>query len=132
MRPEVIVHHLDQAENVLRAAEEAGAQIQLRSAPGAALSAGVGFLHALGEAVGQELLIDCDDDAGLAMAALRAGCRKLVFSGTDDQRQRLSQMATRYRAKIRGPADRSPPCLALSPDDDATALQAWLDTQATG
>ena len=85
-----------------------------------------------GWAVGQELLIDCDDDAGLTMAALRAGCRKLAFSGTDDEWQRLNQIAARYRAEIRGPADRSPPCLALSPDDDAKALQAWLNAQTTG
>ena len=129
---EVIVHHLDQARNILYVADQAGRKIQLRSAPGAAQSAGVGFLHALGEAAGQELLIDCDDDAGLVMAALRAGCRKLLFSGSDDELRRLNQIATRYRTEIRGPADHSPPCLDLSPDDNATVLQAWLDAEARG
>lgn len=130
MLPEVIVHHLDQAKAALCAADQAGREIQLRSPPGAAASVGVGFLHALGKAVGHEFLIDCDDDSGLVMAALRAGCRKLVFSGGNDERRRLSQIAGRYRAEIRGPADRSPPCLALSPDDDAIMLHVWLDAEA--
>ena len=74
-----MVHHLEQARAALAAAAEAGCAIELRSAPGAAGYAGVGYLKALGEQAGQELVIDCGEDAGLAMAALRTGCRRLAF-----------------------------------------------------
>lgn len=128
----MIVHQLDQAEAVLKAAAEAGVEVQLVSAPHAAASAGVGYLHALGEAVGHELLIDCDDDAGLVMAALRAGCRQLLFSGPDLVRERLVQMAKRAGATLIRPEDRSLPCLALAPDDGDHLLRARLQGHAPG
>ena len=78
-----MVHHLEQARAALAAAAELGCAIELRSAPGAAGYAGVGYLKALGDEVGHELLVDCGDDAGLVMAALRTGCRRIAFSGSD-------------------------------------------------
>ncbi|MGI9434695.1 MAG: hypothetical protein ACR2Q4_07700, partial [Geminicoccaceae bacterium] len=65
MLPEIVIHHLEQARAVLGLADEFGLAVQLRSAPGAAAYAGVGYLHALGEAAGHELVIDCLDDPGL-------------------------------------------------------------------
>ncbi|MEZ5933424.1 MAG: hypothetical protein R3F54_16020 [Alphaproteobacteria bacterium] len=127
MRPEVIVHHLAQAEAVLLAAGEAGVDVQLRSAPGAAGYAGVGYLKALGETVGHELLIDCGDDAGVVMAALRAGCNKLMFTGKADERQRLGEMAERQDAALQGPSDPAPPSLALLPDEDGSSVRPWLE-----
>lgn len=126
MLSEVIVHHLTQACAVLRAAEDAGVSIQLRSAPGASAYAGVGYLHALGEAADHPLVIDCGDDAGLTMAALRTGCRKLVFLGSSEKLERLCQMAKGYGSVIRGPMDPFPPCLTLSPDDDGETVRSWL------
>ena len=130
MRPEVAVHHLDQATAALRVAVERGVDIQLKSAPGAAASAGVGYLQALGEAVGQELLIDCRGDAGLVMAAFRSGCGMVMFSGSGDERQRLGQMANRCGALLRGPADPSLPCLELLPEDNEVIVHDWLDAVA--
>ena len=130
MRPLVIVHHLAQAKAVMCAAGEAGVDIQLQSAPGAAAFAGVGYLNALGAAIDHELLIDCGDDAGLVMAALRTGCRKLLFSGPADQEKRLRQMAEQSSALLRGRTDRAPPCLTLSPDEDGDAIRSWLDAHA--
>lgn len=127
MRPSVIVHHLAQAKVALSAADTAGADIQLWSAPGAATFAGVGFLKALGDAVDHELLIDCGDDAGLVMAALRTGCKTLFFRGSEDERLRLSQMAGRSGALLYGPEDRTQSCLLLSADDDGDSIHAWLD-----
>ena len=116
-----MVHHLEQARAALAAAAEAGCAIQLRSAPGAAGYAGVGYLQALGEQAGQELLIDCGDDAGLVMAALRTGCRRLVFSGSEEIRGRLHDMAGQLGAELVGEAH-APEILVLQPDDDAAAL----------
>ena len=104
--------------------------IELRSAPDAAGYAGVGYLAALGAAAGQPLLVDCGEDAGLVMAALRAGCRKLAFSGPPELSQRLAEMAAQAGAElVQGcPA----PALVLSPDDDARArCLAWLSAEPT-
>ncbi|MEM8950921.1 MAG: hypothetical protein AAGC99_16480 [Pseudomonadota bacterium] len=124
--PLVIVHHLAQANAALEAADRAGINIQLRSAPGAAAFAGVGYLKALGDSLGHELLIDCGDDPGLVMAALRTGAGKLVFSGPADAHVRLRQMADKQGAQLLGPDEPQVPCLYLSPDDDGDAVYAWL------
>jgi acyl-CoA reductase-like NAD-dependent aldehyde dehydrogenase len=116
----VVVHHLEQARAALAAAAAAGCAIELRSASGAAGYAGVGYLKALGEQVGQELLIDCGDDAGLVMAALRTGCRRLVFRGSEEIRRRLEDMAEQRGAELVAEAP-APEMLILLPDDDGAA-----------
>jgi hypothetical protein len=122
----VVVHHLEQARAALAAAAEVGCAIQLRSAPGAAGYAGVGYLKALGEQAGQELVIDCGDDAGLVMAALRTGCRRLVFSGSEEVGRRLADMAEQLDAELVAEAH-APELLILQPEDDpAAALRSRL------
>jgi hypothetical protein len=116
-----VVHHLEQARSALAAAAELGCAIELRSGPGAAGYAGVGYLKALGDEVGHELLIDCGDDAGLVMATLRTGCRRLVFSGSEQIRRRLEDMAVQLGADLLGEAG-APEMLILQPEDDAAAL----------
>jgi fructose-bisphosphate aldolase, class I len=125
-RPQVVVHDLAQARAALAAAAELGLPVELRSAPDAAAYAGVGYLHALGEAAGQALLVDCGEDAGLVMAALRSGCRKLAFSGSGELFQRLADMAAQASAELTDESA-APALLALMPDDDARArCLAWL------
>jgi hypothetical protein len=72
--------------------------------------------------LGHEIVLDCGDDAGLAMAALRTGCRRLAFSGPAAVSQRLAEMAAQLGAWYRHEAEApptSPAMLWLSPDDDA-------------
>ncbi|MGH6898100.1 MAG: hypothetical protein ACREJ5_16395 [Geminicoccaceae bacterium] len=116
-----MVHDLEQARGALAAAAELGCAIRLRSAPGAAAYAGVGYLRALGEAVGHELLIDCGDDPGIAMAALRTGCRRLSFSGGAATAQRLGEMAEQVGALLVHETA-APDALELAPEDDAAAM----------
>lgn len=118
----VVVHHLEQARAALRAAAEAGCAIELQSAPGAAGYAGVGYLKALGDQAGRELWIDCDDDAGLVMAALRTGCRRVLFSGRDDVRVRLADMAGQLGAALIAADAAGRTLIVLRPDDDAAAV----------
>jgi hypothetical protein len=114
---EVVVHHREQARAALAAAGDLGRAIQLRSAPGAAHYAGVGYLKALGDALGHELLIDCGDDAGVVMAALRTGCRQLVFSGSAELAKRLADIAAQHGAALRH--ETAPPdVLPLEVNDD--------------
>jgi hypothetical protein len=115
-----VIHDLEQGHAALAAAAELGCAIQLRSAPGAAAYAGVGYLKALGDALGQELMIDCGDDAGIAMAALRTGCRRLGFSGGADLATRLSEMAAQVGAEVVHEAS-APAMLELLPGDDVAA-----------
>jgi hypothetical protein len=116
-----VVHHLEQARAALAAAAELGCAIELRSAPGAAGYAGVGYLKALGDEVGHEPLIDCGDDAGLVMAALRTGCRRIAFSGSDELGQRLGDMAAQLGAVLVVEAQ-APEVLMLQPEDDTAAI----------
>ena len=123
---EIAVHDLDQARAALEAAGEAGLPVRLRSAPDAAGYAGGGYLRALCDEVAHELVIDCGDDAGLVMAALREGCRRLAFSGSEEVAQKLADMAGQLGAELRH--ERAPPdVLVLSPEADArAAVLAWL------
>jgi hypothetical protein len=132
MLPEIVIHHLEQARAVLQIAGAAGRQVQLRSAPDAAAYAGVGYLQALGEALDHELLIDCHDDPGLVMAALRNGCRKLAFSGSADHYRRLAEMAVQVDAEIRHePAPFAARRLILSPDDNGDdRVGDWLSARS--
>ena len=115
-----MVHHVEQARAALRVAAEAGCAIELRSAPGAAGYAGVGYLKALCAQAGHELWIDCGDDAGLVMAALRTGCRRIAFSGSDDVRRRLADMAEQLGVALIADTH-APEALMLEPEDDAAA-----------
>ena len=116
-----MIHDLEQGRAALATAEELGRSIQLRSAPGAVAYAGVGYLKALGDALGEELTIDCGDDAGIAMAALRTGCRRLSFSGTEDLAERLSEMADQLDAVVVHETT-APAMLELLPGEDVAAL----------
>ena len=116
-----MVHHLEQARAALAAAAELACAIELRSAPGAAGYAGVGYLKALGDAVGHELLVDCGDDAGLVMAALRTGCGRIVFSGSAELARRLGDMAAQLGAVLFMEAQ-APEVLMLQPEDDPAAI----------
>lgn len=124
--PQVIVHNRTQAEGALAGSQEAGREIWLRSAPDAAAYAGVGYLKALGDLVGHEIVVDCGQDAGLVMAALRTGCRRLAFSGPAALSERLADMAAQVGAWYRH-EPQVPNVLHLSPKDDARSqCRAWL------
>ncbi|HET6519002.1 MAG TPA: hypothetical protein VFG47_04180 [Geminicoccaceae bacterium] len=127
----VIVHDLAQAAAALTAAAELGVAVRLRSAPGAAGYAGVGFLHALGRAVGHEPIVDCGDDPGLALGALRTGCRDVAFSGAAEPARRLADIAAQLGARLRHETGPPPRALAVAPGADAgRALRAWLVPRA--
>jgi hypothetical protein len=123
---QVVVHDLEQARSALAEAAGLGREIQLRSAPDAAAYAGVGYLQALGAAAGDELLIDCGDDPGLVMAALRTGCRKLAFSGSAEIAAKLADLATQHGATLRH--ETAPPDALLLPAgaDPCPALRTRL------
>ena len=100
-RKTIVFHDLCQARQALEAAREHGQSITLRTAPGAAAYAGVGYLKAVIERAGaDEAIIDCGGDAGVAMAALRAGWKLVMFSGRKDVFVKLAQIAEQQGARV--------------------------------
>lgn len=79
----------------------AGRDVTLVSASGSAAFAGVGFLHALERVLGHPVVIDCGDDAGLVMAALREGARDLLFTGQAAIADKLASMAHQLGGRLR-------------------------------
>ena len=71
------------------------------SAPGVAAFAGVGFLRALEEELGVRVLADCGEDAGLVMAAIRAGLNEILFTGDERLRTPLAEMAEAAGGRLR-------------------------------
>ncbi len=130
--PEIVIHNLEQARAVLAISDAIKRDVQLRSDLDAAAYAGVGYLHGLSEALGHELLVDCHDDAGLVMAALRTGCRKITFSGRPDIHKRLAEMADQQGAEVRFEPEHPEHCLLLSPEDDDERIRQWLDRYSGG
>jgi hypothetical protein len=92
------------------------------SADYVAAFAGVGFLRAVEERLGRCLIVDCGDDAGLVMAALRVGLRDLLFTGDERLRPALAEAAGgRLRGGLKGRV------LALEPGEDpGTRLAASI------
>ena len=100
-RPVILFHNLGHARAAVTAAADLNIPITLQSAPGAAAYAGVGFLKAVvDEADVSDAVIDCGADAGSAMAALRAGWKRLVFSGEEAMAVKLTDMAGQMGATV--------------------------------
>jgi len=126
--PVLIVHDREHAIAALRAAREAGVRVRLATAPGAAAYAGAGYLAAVIAAAaaavpeaGFEAVIDCGEDAGHALAALRAGWR-LIRSGRAAALAPIAEAAcARVVEAIEGPA-----CDLLDAEDALAAARAHL------
>lgn len=97
----VRIHDLRQAEAALQLERAHGRAVVLVTAAGMAAFAGVGFWQAVAERIGRPVVIDAGEDAGLVMAALRAGCRDLLFTGPEATARRLASMAAEVGARLR-------------------------------
>ena len=100
-RPVILFHNLDHVRAAAAAAADLNIPITLQSAPGAAAYAGVRFLMAVVDEAGvSDAVIDCGADAGTAMTALRAGWKRLVFSGDKTMTAKLVDMAGQVGATV--------------------------------
>jgi len=127
----IVVHGVEDAFAAVAAARPLDAPLTLISAPGAAAYAGpVWFLEIVAQAraTAPELavsgMLDCADDAGHALAALRAGVEAIVFTGDAAIAEKLTAIARATGATVR---DTRPPALdpAGGPQQEA-ACRAWL------
>ena len=100
---EIIIHSLDHALAACAAAAELRLPLTLASARGAALQTGPAWFKAVIEAamaahpdVVVTATLDCGDEPGAVMAALRAGLTRLRFDGGDVVRARLAGMGAEF------------------------------------
>jgi len=105
--PVIIIHSLAHAVAALNAAAEAGRPIILASAPDAGIYEGPGWFRELVGATRGAVpaarfsaMLDCGDDAGAAMAAVRAGIDAIVFTGRADVAARLGDTAAQAGARL--------------------------------
>jgi acyl-CoA reductase-like NAD-dependent aldehyde dehydrogenase len=103
----VVVHTLAHAVGGLRAAVRAGRPITLLSAPDGGMYAGPGWFGALVDAAGEVVpdacfaaLLDCGDEPGAALAAIRAGIDGVIFTGPADVARRLADIAAQHGVRL--------------------------------
>ena len=103
----IVVHSLAHAVAALSAAAEHGRGVVIASAPDAGIYAGPGWFGALVKAARRTVpaaqataLLDCGEDAGAAMGAIRAGIEGIVFTGRADVAARLADIAGQRGAML--------------------------------
>lgn len=128
----VIVHSLDDARAALAAAAALGCPLTLASAPGAAAYAGAAWFRDLVSqartahpSVPVVAVLDCGDQPGLALAALRAGLRHLRCAAPPEAAFRLADIAGQLGATVI--ADIGPAFDPRGARDPVAACRAWLE-----
>ncbi len=129
----VLFHSLAHAEAALAVAAGLGTPVVLQSAPGVAAYAGAGYLMAVAERAAARRpdaavtwVIDCGDDPGIALGALRGGWKSVRFSGRADVLAKLADIAAQIDAAvIEGGAPADALDLRDAPDA-AAACRAYL------
>jgi hypothetical protein len=110
----IIIHSLFQATAALTASARAGRPVVLVSAPDAGGYVGPGWFKALVAAAREAVpdarcrsLLDCGDNVGAALAAIRTEVEGVIFTGRPDAAHRLADIARQLgiRFEIKRPAD---------------------------
>ena len=130
--PRIIIHSLDHARAALAAAAAAGVPVVLASAAGAGGYAGPLWFKAVVEAALGEhpgmaaaAVLDCANEAGTTLAALRAGIKRVRFTGRADVLARLAAIAAQLGAEIESGAP-APALDLLEARDPVRACRAYL------
>jgi delta 1-pyrroline-5-carboxylate dehydrogenase len=126
----IVVHSLAHAVAALTAAHRAGRPVALASALDAGEYAGPGWFAAMiadaraGVPEAQSLaFLDCGDNVGAALAAIRAGVEGVVFTGRVDVACRLADIARQHGVRL----DRKRPAAALDLETEFFASQESLE-----
>ena len=85
----------------------AAGETRLESFPGAGASAGPGWFQAIVEALEAEFparrfeaVLDCGDQPGAALAALRRGVKRVKLSGEPEAVRRVGEIAAQFGAVV--------------------------------
>ncbi len=124
----LVVHGLADALLAVAAARCLDRPLTMISAPGAAAYAGPVWFLALVERARAAApdasiagILDCADDPGHALAALRAGAKAIVFTGDDILAKKLAALAEASGAVV---LRRRPPCCDPEFAEDRQAAYA--------
>ena len=127
----VIVHSFDHARAALAAADGLDAAVTLLSAPGAAAYLGASIFRTMvAEAAvaypGVKLtaILDCGNDPGLALNALRHGIKALRLDTSPDVRRRIADIAAQADAVL--DEDLGPALDLFAVANLEAACRAWL------
>ena len=108
----VIVHDLSQAHTATAQAIALGAPLELRSPPDGAAILGPAVFKAIADDLAQThpgaastMILDCGTNAGLAMAALRQGCKDICVDVPTETRAKIAAMAHAQSARLHGPVE---------------------------
>ncbi len=132
-----VIHGMDDARTVLTAASDFGRSVALWSAPGAAAYMSAPVFREIIDAVGAEFpdidvigVLDCGQDAGYALAALRHGVRFARVELPSVTRDKVTDIARQVGATI---VNVRPPALDLVDcADPVAACRDWLSAAADG
>lgn len=135
IRP-VRIRGIEDARLVLGVARDCGRAVVLVSPAGATGYLGGGWWAALTALLRQEFpgtevtaVLDCADDPGHVLAALRAGCTELSFAGPPEVVAKLADIAAQHGARLHPPAtDAVEPWREPRPRAALHALLAGPDT----
>ena len=127
----IIVHSLEQATAALAAAEQFDRPVTLLSAPGAAAYIGATVFRDMIAAAAaahpkarHRAVLDCGDDPGLAMGALRHGIKGVRIVNGKKIRDKLADIAGQRGAFV---YEDSPDTIdLLDMVDPLAACRAWL------
>jgi hypothetical protein len=127
----IMVRGLGDAVQALLAGREAGLPVVLASAPAAGCHAGGGWFAALVESVRARVpgvavtaVLDCADQPGAALGALRAGVRDVSLLAPPDTFARVGAIAAAKGARLHPPMEG---VLDLRGRPDAAgACRSWL------
>jgi fructose/tagatose bisphosphate aldolase len=127
----IIVHSLDHALAALAAAHGLGMAVTLRSAPGAAAYLGASVFRDMTAEAGHAFpdvpvtaVLDCGNDPGLALNALRQGIKALRLDVAPDVRVRVADIAAQTDAVLDGALVPALDLLAVA--EAEAACRAWL------
>ena len=108
----VIVHDLPQARAAAAQANAIGAPVELRSPPNGAAILGPGAFKAIADDLAQthpgaasSMILDCGTNAGLALAALRQGCKDICVDVPTETHAKIAAIAQAQSARIHGPVE---------------------------
>lgn len=104
---QIVVHDFDQALAALRAADAAECKLTILSAPMAVRSAGAGWWRELVAQLTAEMphqdadwILDCGDEPGMALAALREGIGSIALDADEPVWSRVAEIAAQAGARL--------------------------------
>ncbi len=129
--PRIIVHNLEQAKAALKVADELAVTVTLISAPGGAAYLGATvFRDMVDEAsrcypgASHQAVLDCGEDPGLVLGALRHGIKAVRVDVGAGLETRLTDIADQQNAIIL--TDEAPALDLIDNSDPLAACRAWL------